>query len=53
MTTERLTESKGAYEQKRDYFKNLGFDHLAADFQGIVDLIGEMEKYIKEKENGV
>jgi hypothetical protein len=25
---------------------------LAADFEGILDLIEEMENYIKEKENG-
>jgi hypothetical protein len=52
MTTEYLAVKKNYYESKRNYFNNIGFDTLAADFQGIVDLIGEMETYIKEKENG-
>lgn len=52
MTTEHLAEKKTYYEGKYNYFKNLEFDTLAADFQGVVDLIGEMENYIKEKENG-
>ena len=53
MTLEYLAEQKEKYQQKCQYFKNMEFDRLAADFQGIVDLIGEMENYIKEKENGV
>lgn len=53
MTLEYLNEQKTKYQQKLGYFSNIGFDNLAADFQGIVDLIGEMENYIKEKENGV
>jgi hypothetical protein len=53
MTIEYLLEKKIHYEGKCNYFKNLGFDTLAADFQGIVDLIGEMENCIKEKENGI
>jgi hypothetical protein len=52
MTLEYLTEQKLKYQDKTTYFKNIGFDNLAADFQGVVDLIGEMENYIKEKENG-
>lgn len=51
MTLEYLTEQKTRYQQKQNYFKKFGFDNLASDFQGVVDLIGEMEKYIKEKEN--
>ena len=51
MTLEYLKEQKETYQQKQTYFKNIGFDTLAADFQGIVGLIGEMENYIKEKEN--
>ena len=51
MTLEYLNEQKEKYQQKQSYFKNIGFDTLAADFQGIVGLIGEMENYIKEKEN--
>ena len=53
MTLEYLNEQKTKYQQKSEYFKNIEFDILAADFQGVVDLIGEMENYIKEKENGV
>lgn len=52
MTLEHLNEQKERYLEKVDYFKHISFDNLAADFQGIVDLIEEMEKYIKEKENG-
>ena len=52
MTIEYLKEQKEKYQQKQDYFKNIGFDNLATDFQGVVDLIGEIEDYIKEKENG-
>ena len=52
MTIEYLDEKKTYYKSKSNYFKNLGFDTLAADFQSVVDLIGEMENYIKEKENG-
>lgn len=46
MTTEYLLEKKAYYEGKHNYLKNLGFDTLAADFQSVVDLIGEMENYI-------
>jgi hypothetical protein len=52
MTLEYLSEQKTKYQKKTEYFKNIGFDNLAADFQGVVDLISEMENYIKEKENG-
>lgn len=52
ITLEHLTEQKSKYRDKVNYFKKIGFDNLATDFQGIVDLIGEMENYIKEKENG-
>lgn len=51
MTLEYLAEQKLKYQNKADYFKSIGFDNLAAEFQGIVSLIGEMEDYIKEKEN--
>ncbi len=51
MTLEYLKEQKEKYQQKQTYFKNVGFDTLDADFQGVVNLIGEMENYIKEKEN--
>lgn len=49
ITLEYLTEQKSKYQDKADYFKKISFDNLAADFQGVVDLIGEMEDYIKEK----
>lgn len=52
MTIEYLIEKKTIYQQKQEFFKNIEFDTLAAEYQGIVDLIGEMEEYIKEKENG-
>lgn len=52
MTIQYLSEKKAYYEVKHNYFKNIGFDTLAKDIQGIVDLIVEMENYIKEKENG-
>ena len=53
MTLEYLAEQKEKYQQKQSYFKNIGFDVLTTDFQGVVDIIVEMENYIKEKENGV
>ena len=51
MTLEYLNEQKEKYSQRIKYFKNIGFDALATDFQCIVDLIDEMENYIKEKKN--
>lgn len=51
MTIEYLGEQKEKYQQKAEYFKKIGFDNLAADFQGVVDLIGEMENYIREEVN--
>ena len=51
MTLEYLAEQKLKYQNKADYFKSIGFDNLAAEFQVIVSLIVEMEDYIKEKEN--
>lgn len=52
MTLEYLAEQKAKYQDKADYFKNIEFDGLAAEFQGMADLIDKMEEYIKEKENG-
>ena len=52
MTLEYIAEQKLKYQDKTTYFKNIGFDNLAADFQGVVDLIWEMENYIKENVNG-
>lgn len=51
MTLEYLKEQKEKYQQKQSYFKNIGFDTLATDFQCVVDLIVKIENYIKEKEN--
>lgn len=48
MTKEYLTEQKTKYQERRDYYKNLGFDVLASEFQGMVDLIEEMEKIEEE-----
>ena len=52
MTLEYLKEQKEKYQQRQEYYNKIDFQRLAGDFQGIVDLIGEMENYIKEKENG-
>lgn len=52
MTLEYLTEQKAKYQAKVDYFKNMEFDILATDFQGVMDLISKMEDYIKNKEIG-
>lgn len=52
MTLEYLDEQKLKYQSKADYFKSIGFDNLAAEFQGVVDLINKMEDCIKEKDNG-
>ena len=43
MTLEYLSEQKEKYQQRQVYFKNIGFDTLAAEFQSIADLFGEME----------
>ena len=51
MTLEYLDEQKKRYQEKAKYFKNIDFEILSADFQKVVDLIEEMEKYIKEKQN--
>ena len=52
MTLEYLAEQKTKYQDTADYFKKIEFDGMAAEFKAIVDLIGKMEEYIKEKENG-
>jgi hypothetical protein len=52
MTLEYLKEQKEKYQQNVDYFNKLGFDTLTSDFQDIVNLIGEMENYMKENVNG-
>lgn len=51
MTKEYLAEQKAKYQERRDYYKNLGFDVLASDFQGMIDLIEAMEKHMEEYED--
>ena len=51
MTLEKLNEQKAKYQKRAEYFKALDFVNLAADFQGVVELIEKMEEYVKEKEN--
>lgn len=51
MTTEYLAEKKSYYQKKADYFDNLDFPILANDFKGVVNLIEEVEKVIKENKN--
>ena len=48
MTLEYLAEKKAYYEGKCTYFKNIEFDTLAADYQGMVDLVTEMENNLKQ-----
>lgn len=52
MTIEYLREQKEKYQKRADYFSAMDFSHLASDFQSMIDLINEMENYIKENENG-
>lgn len=47
MTLEYLKEQKEKYQKKMQYFTAIDFSNLASDFQGVVDLIGRMEDYIK------
>jgi hypothetical protein len=51
MTKEYLAEQKTKYQEKHDYFKKIGFDVLATDFQNVIDLIKDMEKHLKESTN--
>ena len=46
MTLEHLAEQKLKYQQKQEYFKNIGFDILADDFKDVVALIEDMVNYI-------
>jgi hypothetical protein len=52
ITNEHLTEKKAKYQERADYYKKLGFDVLEVEFNGIVQLIEEMEEYLKENDNG-
>ncbi len=49
MTLEYLKERKEKYQNRQQYFSVIGFEGLANSFQGVVDLISEMEEYIKTK----
>lgn len=51
MTAEYLAEKKSYYQKRAEYFENLDFNILANDFKGVVDLIEEVEKDIKENNN--
>lgn len=51
MTLEYLNEQKKRYQEKTKYFKNIGFEILSEDFQRVVGLIEEMEKFIEEKQS--
>ena len=51
MTKEYLADQKTKYQERHDYYKKLGFDVLASDFQGVIDLINEMEKHMEESTN--
>ena len=51
MTKEYLEEQKAKYQERRDYYKKLGFDVIASDFQGVIDLINEMEKRVEDSTN--
>ena len=50
ITVEYLQEQKEKYTKKAKYFKNIDFEILSADYQGVVDLIEQMEKFIKGKQ---
>jgi hypothetical protein len=50
MTLEYLKEQKEKYEKKAKYFKNIDFEILSADFQGVVDLIEQIKEFVKEKQ---
>lgn len=52
MTLEYLNEQKIKYQEKQKYFAIFSFERIANDFQEVVNLIEEMEKYVKEKEDG-
>jgi hypothetical protein len=51
ITLEYLQEQKEKYEKKAKYFKNIDFEILSADYQGVVDLIEQIEQFVKEKQS--
>jgi len=48
MTLEYLAEQKAKYQNKMNYFQNIGFENLATEFQEVVDLIGQIEDCLKQ-----
>ena len=46
MTLEYLEEQKFKYQQKQEYFNNIGFDRLAEDFKDVVTLIEDMINHL-------
>lgn len=52
ITLEYLAEQKTKYQDRMNYFKKIGFDNLSSEFQAVIDLIGQMEEYLKESEHG-
>ena len=50
MTLEYLKQQKEKYQDKSTYYSVINFEGLANSFQGVVDLINEMEEYIKKEE---
>jgi hypothetical protein len=52
MTLGYLKEQKEKYQKKAEYFEAMDFTNLANDFKSIINLICEMENFIKEKSDG-
>lgn len=48
MNLNRLAELKINYQKKVEYYKILSFDNLASDFQDVVNLIHEIEEFVKD-----
>lgn len=51
MTLEYLEQQKEKYQSKSDYFSAIEFNNLANVFKNVVDLIEEMEEYIKQEQS--
>lgn len=49
ITLEHLQDQREKYEKKAKYFKNIDFEILSTDYQGVVDLIEQIEQFIKKK----
>lgn len=50
ITLEYLAEQREKYEKKAKYFKNIDFEILSADYQEVVDLIKQIEGFVREKQ---